>query len=92
MTKNGGLIYLGIKNEHIQVCPNCGSTGFRKYTKKYEIVRSGLACYHNTRVKRSHMYFCRRCNSGFNNPDNLQSWLMTKFNEAREKERRTKIC
>jgi formate dehydrogenase maturation protein FdhE len=88
MAKNGGLTYLNIKNEHIHVCPLCGSNPIKQYVRKYIIIKSGLCYYHNKRIKREFKYVCRRCGEGFNSPVTLQSWLMRKFNEARAKEYR----
>lgn len=87
MTKNGGLTYIGIKNEHIQVCPHCGSTGFKKNSKKYKTIKSGLAYYHHKQIRIVYPYFCRSCKQRFPHTDNLQNWLLKKFNEAREKEK-----
>jgi len=87
MAKNGGLIYLGIKNEHINVCPQCGSTDIRQYSRKYEVVKTGLAYYSKYRKQREFKFVCKNCNNGFNQLDNLQRFLEKKFDEAREIER-----
>ncbi len=70
MAKNGGLTYPGVKNEHILVCPLCGSGRYWKRVRNYKINR----------------YFCRHCKKGFNQPENLQNWLMKRFEEARKRE------
>jgi DNA-directed RNA polymerase subunit RPC12/RpoP len=78
--------YEGIKNEHILVCPHCGSTRFIQYARKYKLIKSGRFNYKDKHVMREYLCFCRHCNQGFNKPTDLQSWLMDRFNEARAKE------
>ncbi len=85
---NESLVYYGVKNEHVLVCPKCGSTRVRRRVTKYITVKSGLQGHHPKRVRREYQCVCRHCNGEFNNPVSLQEWLTERFNEAREMERR----
>jgi predicted RNA-binding Zn-ribbon protein involved in translation (DUF1610 family) len=71
MSNRGGSRYLGLKNERIQVCPNCGSSALVIYSNR------------NTRTRKTHLpYYCRNCDQGISKIINLQEFLLQKFNEA----------
>lgn len=73
MAKSGGLCYLGLKNERITVCPDCGSSAIQIYSgRKYRARKTSLP------------YYCRNCDKGIPKIINLQEFLLQKFNEARQ--------
>ena len=77
MTYNACLANQNISNEHIKVCPECGRESIVIYSK---------TAFKSRRTLKP--YYCRHCKKGLDKITNLQDWLMKRFDETREKEKR----